>query len=220
MPKVLKKIQKILAWVWFTCIQIATIPVNFILTKLLKLTIERPRDFHITHGTLIIANHQSKIDPFLISYHIGARNWKNIVPIRYPVTPDYMTKPIMGFIISLLGGYNIGSTVLERLQKLVFTRELLREKYTIVIFPEGKITRDSDMVDEFKKGAYALFNENYPVVFVRLTGLNEKHKFHFWKNTRAKLSYSTCYDTTVTKEEKVNAMMEFFGIHEEINSGM
>ena len=87
---------------WFTLIQFATIPVNYILSKLLKLKVVRPSNFHLEHGTLIIANHQSKVDPFLISTHVGKKNILNIVPIRYPVTPEYMNKKILGFFIRLL----------------------------------------------------------------------------------------------------------------------
>ena len=161
--------------VWFVFAQLLTIPANFFFTRLLKLQVSRPAHFKIEHGTLIIANHQSKIDPFLISYHVGFKHLMSALPIRYPVTPDFMNRPILGLCISLLGGYNIGETPLERLKKLLFTRDLLKQGYSIVLFPEGKIVRDQDMVEDFKKGANALFNENYPVVFVRLKGLNNKH---------------------------------------------
>lgn len=196
--------------IWFVIAQILTIPANFILTKLLRLTVERPDAFTISHGTLIIANHQSRIDPFLISYHIGIRNLPATLPIRYPVTHEYMQKPFLGFCIKLLGGYDIGANHMERLHKLVFTRSLLKQGYSIVLFPEGKIVRDRDMVADFQKGANMLFNENYPVVFVRLTGLNRKHPVRFWKNKNIKLSYSSYFDESVPKEEKIEAMVRFF----------
>ena len=208
----MRSVTNILLRTWFVIIQFLTVPPNFVFTRILHLTVERPHDFKIPHGTLIIANHQSKIDPFLISYHVGIKNWTSIVPIRYPVTPDYMNKHIMGFIICLFGGYNIGNTPLERLKKLVYTRELLRQKYSVVLFPEGKIVRDRDRVAEFQKGAHMLFNENYPLVFVRLTGLNRKHYLRFWKNKdkNIKLIYSKCYDETVDPKEKIEAMVSFF----------
>lgn len=213
MPSILKKTHLTVSKSWFFFIQFLTIPANYTLTKLLRLTIVRPKDLKITHGTLIIANHQSRVDPFLISYHIGARNLLTTVPIRYPVTPEYMKRFILGFFIRLLGGYNIGDNPLERLKKLVFTRKLLKDGYTIVLFPEGKITRDSDMVDDFKKGANMLFNENYPVVFVRLIGLNDKHRLHFWKKKQTMLIYSKHYDASISKETKVEAMIDFFNIN-------
>lgn len=200
----------ILLKLWFVCIQLMTIPVNFVLTRLLRITVKRPYDLRITHGTFIVANHQSKIDPFLITYHIGIRNWTNVVPVRYPVTPDYMERTILGFFIRLFGGYNIGTTVMERMQRLLLTRDFLRQGYTILLFPEGKIVRDSDMVADFERGAKVLFSENVPIVLVRLTGLNAKHKFHFWKNPSATLEYSECLSPEMSIEAKINRMLEFY----------
>lgn len=215
------KMKRSLVKTWFIIIQILTIPANLFLTKLLRLKVDRPSDFKITHGTLIIANHQSRVDPFLISTHIGFKNLHHTLPIRYPVTPEYMHRPILGFCIRLLGGYNIGNDPLERLKKLIFTRSLLKHGYSVVLFPEGKIVRDRDIVADFQKGANMLFNENYPVVFVRLTGINSKHRLHFWKNKTTKLSYSRYYDTSVPREEKIQAMVTFFNgtSHEESVSG-
>jgi 1-acyl-sn-glycerol-3-phosphate acyltransferase len=187
------KMKRSLVKTWFIIIQILTIPANLFLTKLLRLKVDRPSDFKITHGTLIIANHQSRVDPFLISTHIGFKNLHHTLPIRYPVTPEYMHRPILGFCIRLLGGYNIGNDPLERLKKLIFTRSLLKHGYSVVLFPEGKITRDKDMVNDFKKGAN-----------------NHKHRLHFWKNKVTKLSYSTYYGPEVSREEKIAAMMLFF----------
>ncbi|QQR64561.1 1-acyl-sn-glycerol-3-phosphate acyltransferase [Candidatus Kaiserbacteria bacterium] len=209
-----KDLQEYFLKKWFFFIQILTIPANIIFSCLLQLVVERPPAFKTTHGMLIIANHQSKIDPFLISYHIGIRNILTTIPIRYPVDHKYISKPFIGFCIRLLGGYDIGGNHMERLKKLVFTRNLFHRGYTVVLFPEGKITRDSDMVDEFKRGASALFNENYPVVFVRLTGLNTKHRFHFWKKSCTKLSYSVPLGSDVSREKKIETMIEFFYITE------
>ncbi len=215
----LQKLKENAFKLWFVVIQLMTIPANWLLTRFFHLVIEKPENLVITHGTLIIANHQSRIDPFLISYHC---NLLTTSPIRYPVTSDYMERPFLGFYIRLLGGYDVGRSPFERLKKLVFTRDILKRGYSVILFPEGKITRDQDMVNDFKKGANMLFQENYPVVFVRLTGLGGKRKFHFWKNTNAKLTYSTRYDSSIPKGEKVQAMAEFFGmntaVHSESNS--
>ena len=206
------QIRSVFLKTWFVFTQILTIPANFIFTRLLRLKVERPKNFTIKHGTLIIANHQSKIDPFLISYHVGIHRLHNVLPIRYPVTPEYMSKPLTGFFIRLLGGYSVGKNSMERLQKLLYTRQLLKSGYTVVLFPEGKIVRDQDMVAEFQRGVNVLFSENYPTIFVRLTGLNEKHKFRFWKNNHALFQYSECYDTDVPREKKVEAMMAFYNM--------
>jgi len=196
--------------IWFITMQLFTTPVNTVVTKLWKIQVIRPSDFKITHGTLIIANHQSKLDPFLISHHVGAKRWKNILPLRYPVTPYYMKKVPLGIFIRLLGGYNIGENPLERLKKLYLTKELLKEGNTIVIFPEGKITRDTDTVSEFQKGSEKLFAENYPVVFVKLTGINQINPWKFWMDHSPKIEYSQYYDESYDPAQKLAAMQEFF----------
>ena len=205
-------ITEFLLKAWFIFIQILTIPPNILVTFLLRLKVERPKDFKTSHGMLIIANHQSKLDPFLVSYHIGIKNVLRTIPIRYPVDHAFMSKPILGFCIRLLGGYDIGGNTIDRLKKLVFTRNLFRRGYTVLLFPEGKIIRNSDQIDEFKRGASALFNENYPVAFVRLTGLNTPHRFHFWKKTHAKLTYTTPINRDTPQNKKIDAMVKFFGM--------
>jgi 1-acyl-sn-glycerol-3-phosphate acyltransferase len=195
---------------WFVCAQHCTIPANICVTILLRLKITRPHNFRIPQGTLIIANHQSRIDPFLISYHIGMHNLRHTLPIRYPVTPSYIRRPILGLIIRMLGGYDIGNSTIERLQRLIFTRDLLRKKYTIVLFPEGKIVRERNNIAAFQRGASMLFALQCPVVFVRLTGLNQHHRFYFWEGNKAHLTYSKVYEATLSAEEKILAMEQFF----------
>ncbi len=209
---IMRNVGHTLLKVWFVCVQLLTVPVNFLFTFLLQLRVKRPENFTLQHGTLIIANHQSKIDPFLISTHVGFKNLRTMLPIRYPVTHEYIKKPFTGFVIRLLGGYSIGENSMERLQKLLYTRQLLKSGYTVVIFPEGKIVRDRDMVADFQRGVQVLFSENYPTVFVRLVGLNEKNKYQFWKNSNAYFEYSPYYDKNTPKETKIAAMMQFYNI--------
>ena len=195
---------------WFRLIQIMTIPANAVVTWLLRLTIHRPQNLVVQQGTLIIANHQSKIDPFLISYHIGFKNIFRTIPIRYPVTPEYIRRPLLGKCIQLLGGYTIGETPIERLHQLIYTRTLLKSGYTVLLFPEGEINRDSDMVIDFKRGAHVLFNEQYPILLVRLTGLNKIHRFRFWKNKGASLTYSEYLDASHSPTDKIEYMEKFY----------
>lgn len=117
---------------------------------------------------------------------------------------------MLGRCIKLFGGYTIGETVLERLQQLVRTRTLLHSGYTVLLFPEGEIIRDSDMVGTFKRGAHVLFDEEYPILLVRLSGLNKVHRFRFWKNKGATLTYSEYLDPALSREEKLLRMQQFY----------
>ena len=203
--------MKISLRLWFCFTQLLTIVPNLIATFLLGLKISHAPGFKIEPGTLIVANHQSKFDPFLISYHVGYRNWLPLIPIRYPVTHEYMSGGILRIFISLLGGYNIGETPVQRLKGLARTRELLKSKYSVVIFPEGKINYTADDIDTFKRGVEMLFSYNYPVVFVRLEGLNRPLQFPFWSNKQNRsISYSAFYGEEVSANEKVSLMLQFY----------
>lgn len=198
--------------IWFCTAQFLTIPSNFICTHLLRLQIIKPENLNIRTGTLIIANHQSKLDPFLISHHLAMQDWASAVPMRYPVTPEYMRGGFLSTLIKLLGGYNIGETPLQRLKGLAFTRELLKKQYSVLIFPEGKIDHTKNGVSTFQRGVEVLFSQNHPVVFARLTGLNSQNKFHFWQSGRATIEYSEYLGSDVPASQKTSAMMDFFGL--------
>ena len=204
--------KKRLLRIWFCFIQFLTIPANFCYSRATNLQVVRPPSFTIENGTLIVANHQSKWDPFLISYHIGISNWFTIVPLRYPVTPDYMLTGWLRFFITIFGGYSIGHTPLQKLKGLALTRELLREQYSVVLFPEGKISYTTDETDVFQRGVEMLFSYNYPVVFVRLSKLNSPDKFYFWQKNRPTIEYSNFLGSDIPAETKIKKMMEFYNL--------
>lgn len=198
---------------WFCTSQILTIPPNIIISLILRLQVTRPPGLKIKPGTLIIANHQSKIDPFLITYHLGWKNLPSVLPVRYPVLNIYMCRPILGAIIRLLGGYDIGSTALERLRGLARTRSLLKRGYSVLIFPEGKINYTANDIEQFKRGAEMLFSYNYPVLFVRLCNINGPNRWKFWrKHEHHQIIYSNCLDSSADTPLKIKLMMNFYGI--------
>ena len=102
----------------------------------------------VQKGSLIIANHQSKIDAFLIMYAFGIQNMMTLMPCVYPVTHVYMNKKIIGRTLSLFGAYRMGESSIEKAKALLYTGEMLRKGYTVLLFPEGAISRHkSDSVD-------------------------------------------------------------------------
>lgn len=187
--------------------------INPIYMYLCRIRIIRPNNFHIPKGgVLLISNHQSKFDPFAITCGVGMKNFVNsICPTRYPVTSEYMRRPFLGRVISLIGGYDIGDTTVERMKKLLYTRELLvAKKQNVLIFPEGKINRTIDLsTEEFQKGVEILFRNNIPIIFVRLTNLNTITWLNFFKKTEKTIRYSNIL-INATSEEKMNKMIEFY----------
>ncbi|HUY62385.1 MAG TPA: lysophospholipid acyltransferase family protein [Candidatus Paceibacterota bacterium] len=152
--------------------QIATCPFDWWLSGRIRLEAHIPRGFHVPRGSLVLANHRSLFDPFLITYYLGKQNWFATVPMRYPTSSAYARRPVLGRALKMLGAYDIGTTAIERAKKLLYTRDLLDRHRTVLLFPEGRIVNGEMAVDEFKKGAQMLFARDYPTIFVRLSGFD------------------------------------------------
>ncbi len=190
--------------------QILSIPYEFFIISYFFIKINRPKNFVLPSGVLLISNHQSRLDPFIITYCTGFKNLRKILPMRFPVTPEYMKRPILGKLIKLIGGYNIGDTPLERMRKLLYTRDILNRKSNVLIFPEGKISKTSHIdCSEFKDGISVLFETKAPIVFVRIENF---HSFSFRRNHslhKKSITYSEIIESG-TVEEKINLMKKFY----------
>ena len=136
-------------------------------------------------GSLLIANHQSILDPFIILAYLPFRNFLKLIPIREPTCHRYAAKiPFLSFV----GGYDIGSSSREKMESLFKTRQFLTDKRSVMIFPEGRICdRDKDL--EFKKGVSFLTDAAENVVFVRLNGFHYQDWTQF-KNFERVLVFS------------------------------
>jgi len=186
---------------------IFTAPFSYLI---LKTRIVRPVYFIPPRGTLFISNHQSKLDPFLITYHVGAKNYPVILPMRFPVMSSVMRIPFIGLCIRLLGGYDIKEKPFERAKQLLYTRELLRRGTSVLIFPEGRIARNGDHVEEFYKGIEMILMENIPLVLVRLKGLNRSRFRFFYRSSQTEIIFSDSIKD-IPKEEKKRIIREFYG---------
>ncbi len=184
--------------------QLSTYPFIGLLMLRWRVQIHRPDSFDVPQGTLILANHQSYYDPFLITYGLGPHNWPRVLPCRYPVAQDVIRDRALALPIRALGGYDIGGSKIERAKKLLYTRELLDRGYTIIIFPEGAITKTGEMISDFKLGAQMLFSRAYPVVFTKLQG--------FTKTARRERTYSITYSPVLrgSSEELSQRMRDFY----------
>ncbi len=172
-----------------TC-QAATYPVFFLLIRLLRIHIHAPKQRAIPRGSLIVANHQSYLDAFFISYFLGPRNWLRLRPLRGPMTPNVFRKPLLRAPIALLGAYDVGETVLERAKSLLFTREMLQKGYAVLLFPAGALLKDEDAVFEFKPGMHWLLSDTQSVILVRFHGFAQGSLWKSLFSTRRCIEYS------------------------------
>lgn len=209
MRSALRQSGMFLADIVYALVQLLSFPFGVFLQQYFRVTVYRPKNSTIPPGTLILANHQSRIDPLLISWNLGIRNIVAILPTRYPVASKYMHRPIIGTFLRLLGGYDVGATPLESAKKLLFTKGLLEHNRTVLLFPEGKIVRESDMREEFRRGAHLLFSKNFPVMFVRLVGFNTASLRHPHVSKKMHIHYSEVIQNSDV-EYKVKEMERFF----------
>lgn len=194
---------------WLMTTQLATTPLDWWLSRRIKLKVHVPNNFYVPRGTLVLANHRSLFDPFLVTYHLGSQNWYRSIPTRFPTKSSYASRPVLGSAIKMLGAYDIGKTSMERAKKLLYTRDLLDRERTVLLFPEGKIVDDGEVVEEFQQGARMLFAHDYPTVFVRLSGFNTESFLRPSTVTNARMYYSEVIRGDA--ETKLERLRQFFG---------
>lgn len=146
-------------------------------------------------GSLIISNHQSVLDPFIILSHLPIRVFLRMLPIRFPTTHDYYKYLRFLFFV---GAYDIGADKRERMIGLFRTRQFLMNRESVMIFPEGKISEEEEIL-EFKKGITFLTDIATNVIFVRMEGFSQKHWIR--KKTRRSVAFSDVCDLSGNCED-------------------
>jgi 1-acyl-sn-glycerol-3-phosphate acyltransferase len=121
-------------------------------------------------GSLLVANHVSIADPFVILAHVPFRVFLRILPIRFPIAPGYFRIYFLHAWLTILGGYDAGRTRKEKFLMIMRTRALLRRGETVFIFPEGKI--NTSMIGEFERGIEYFAQEARGVALIKTGGLS------------------------------------------------
>jgi len=115
-----------------------------------------------TKPLIIAANHQAKVDPYLLLL-LPLKLFSKILPVYFPTAEEYCNDRIIGPLIKLTGAYpmkTIGVTIDDFLGE---TRHYLNEKKTIMIFPEAKLT-DKYEKNTSKSGVVYLASKTGAVV--------------------------------------------------------
>lgn len=175
---------------------------------LFNINVTPPINFgELKNGVLLVANHQSKLDPFIILTCIPFALFLRILPVRFPVLHEYMEKPVSSKILKLLGCYDIGGTSRENMVGFLYTRSLLKKSKTVFLFPEGKISRNGNEIDNLKKGIEFFIKESKCVVFARMKGFNEIKLPSF--RAKTSISFSSVQDLTVSDVDMKDIRMIF-----------
>ncbi|MEK6967691.1 MAG: 1-acyl-sn-glycerol-3-phosphate acyltransferase [Nanoarchaeota archaeon] len=136
---------------------------------------------------IIMINHQSRFDwfvLFLLDWNIVS----NFLPIRVMISHNEYYKPHLFPLLFALGGYPIkkfGSSLDDLLNP---TYEMLKNKQTILIFPEGRIIRRTNPI--IQKGAIRLIrkHKDASIVPIRIAGLKNKSLFDIFTKISLKIT--------------------------------
>lgn len=120
----------------------------------------------VRDGIIIASNHQSYIDPFIISIPIKR-------PLRYLAWNVAMGWPVVGRAMKVLGAWPLH---LEGSDPAPIRRSLqwLREGGAVMIFPEGGRGEPDGSMRRFKAGAVRIALEaGVPILPITIRGANE-----------------------------------------------
>lgn len=128
-------------------------------------------------GFLLVSNHQSEADPFLILACLPFRSFWKLLPIYFPTTEAVFTSdrynPRFLPIVTLLGCFSIGKDSTERMKSIFRIRTLLEQGRTVMLFPEGKINKTVNLED-FERGVDFFLPKTRGILFIRITGVSDQ----------------------------------------------
>lgn len=128
------------------------------------------------HPIIIVANHISKIDPFLMTL-LPFSIFRRLTPIRFMTAEYYYNQWLIRQIIRSLGAYPIRKWAWTLEELLRPTMTLLKNKNTVMIFPEGKIVR-TKMKEKTKLGfTYIISKIDATILPIKIEGLKRKNFF-------------------------------------------
>ncbi len=130
-------------------------------------------------NTVVISNHQSQADPFLIS----ALPWE----MKWMAKKTVFQIPIIGWSIGMAGDIPVVRGNRESGQKaLEKCAEYLQRGMPVMIFPEGTRSRDGELLP-FKSGAFRLAIENgSDILPLAVMGSSKAFPKGSWKVSKAK----------------------------------
>ena len=140
-----------------------------------RLQIERAPGFDAQRTSFFVVNHVNLFDPFLLYCAIPqyVRGWE---------LESHFKIPVYGWLMQRFGNVPVPDVRrpadLKRLWRL--TREALDGGTSLIIFPEGKRTRDGGL-GEFEAGGFRLAQQlGVPIVPVSLVGSFEHFRTGHW----------------------------------------
>jgi len=172
-----------------------------------KKIIEGKEFLNLVNGPLIIApTHRSRWDGLILTFAIGRRITNK--DCRFMVTTSEM-KGLQGWFLKRLGCFSINQES-PSLYSLRYAVELIFSKNQLVIFPEGKITKNGKKL-KLKQGLFRLAKlarkkgEPIKIVPVGIAYDNVKPKFRD--------RFAICIEKPFDLDDFSNASIDDFNFH-------
>jgi 1-acyl-sn-glycerol-3-phosphate acyltransferase len=163
-----------------------------------KIRVVRSSGFDPEKTSFFISNHVNLFDPFALYCAIPqfVRGWE---------LESHFEIPIYGWLMRRFGNVPVPdvrrSSDLRRMWRL--TRDAINRGISLIVFPEGKRTRDGH-VDEFQDGAFRVAQQlEIPIVPVSIVGSFQHHRtghWMFWPGTVTIYLHDTIDTASMTKE--------------------
>src|SRR5438445_645504 len=155
--------------------------------------------FDPSRTSFFVSNHVNLFDPFMLYCAIPqfVRGWE---------LESHFNIPIYGWLMKRFGNVPVPDirrpSDLKRMWRL--TREAINGGTSLIVFPEGKRTRDG-RVDEFQDGAFRVAQQlEIPIVPVSIVGAFQHHRTGHWMFWPAAVTihlHDTVETTGMSKEE-------------------
>lgn len=156
--------------IYFTLI----IPVRFFFRPQVQFSIQPE---HIKKGTVFVANHQSRLDVFLIFLSLPPHVFLRLLPIYGLVAQIYMDTWWKKIALTCFGTYPVKGGKVGAVAALLYCLEKINIGHTLLLFPEGKVVKNPAISKAYAGLGYLAKSKPIKLLPVFLAGFNG---VHFW----------------------------------------
>ncbi len=127
---------------------------------------------------LVVSNHESFVDILLISHLPWEMKWLS--------KAELFRIPVLGWLMHLAGDIPVDrGNPRSAAQAMVRCKEILKEKVSVIIFPEGTRSETDEMLP-FKDGAFRLaIDAGVPILPLAVSGAATALRKHDWRFGRS-----------------------------------
>lgn len=129
-----------------------------------RLTIKGKERIKKGHTYIVMSNHQSLVDPWIL---IG----KLPLQLRWTIKSEVKKMPIFGYALERMGHIYVGSRKRkDAAMTLGVAAQIIREGTSVVFFPEGTRSKDGSLEKFHKGGAIIAIRSGAPILPVTVNG--------------------------------------------------